>query len=142
MIAPDVNVLLYALREESDRHLEFKRWLEDRLNGHEPVGLFEPVLASVLRIATHPRIYQTPTPRRIVEGYLDACTAAPAAVRLRADEAHWALFRHLCSRADCTGNLVPDAYLAALALEHGCTFATTDRDFARFADLQWHHPLE
>jgi toxin-antitoxin system PIN domain toxin len=141
-MAPDVNVLLYALREESERHAEFKAWLEAGLNGVEPVGLFEPILAAVMRIATHPRIYHDPTPRPVVEAYLDACLAAPAAVLLRAGESHWPLFRQVCSRADCRGNLVQDAYLAALALEHGCTFMTTDRDFARFPDLHWRHPLE
>lgn len=142
MIAPDVNVLLYALREESERHGAFRHWLLDALNGAERVALFEPVLASVLRISTHPRIYRTPTPRAVVEAYLDTCLAAPAAVTVRAGSAHWSIFRDLCTRSDCRGNLVQDAYLAALALEHNCTFVTTDRDFSRFPGLRWRHPLD
>lgn len=141
MIAPDVNVMLYALREDSDRHDEFKAWLEGALNGRKPVALFEPVLASVLRIATHERIYRKPTPRRLVEKFVDACLSAPAAVALRADGSHWSLFRDLCTQADCRGNLIQDAFLAALALEHGCVFMTTDRDFSRFNGLRWEHPL-
>ena len=141
MIAPDVNVLIYALREDSERHDEFRRWLVDALNGAEPVALFEPVLASVMRVATHVRVFRTPTPRPVVEGFIDACLAAPAALPLRAADAHWHIFRDLCARADCRGNMVQDAYLAALALEHNCTFITTDRDFARFAALRWRHPL-
>ena len=142
MIAPDLNVLLYAFREESHRHGEYREWLERALGDSERVGLFEPVLGSVLRIATHPAIYRTPSPRERTEAFLDACLAAPAAVALRADTGHWELFRELCSRTDCRGNLVQDAYLAALALEHNCTYITTDRDYARFPRLRWQHPLD
>ena len=142
MIAPDVNVLLYALREESDRHKAYRAWLLAALNGTEPVALFEPILAAVLRVATHPGVFQPPTPRALAESFVDACLGAPAAVVLRADQRHWSLFRELCRRADCRGNLVQDAYLAALALEHGCVFVTTDRDFARFPGLKWRHPLD
>lgn len=142
MIAPDVNVLLYALREDSDRHRAYRTWLQEALNGAERVSLFEPVLAGVMRVATHSGIYRTPTPRSVVESFLDACLTAPATLALRADVGHWPLFRDLCSRADCRGNLVQDAYLAALALEHNCVFITTDRDFARFPGLRWRHPLD
>jgi toxin-antitoxin system PIN domain toxin len=142
VIAPDVNVLLYALREDTDRHAEYRRWLQEALNGEEPVALLEPVLAAVLRIATHPSIFRPPTPRAIVETFTDACLAAPAALALRPESRHWSIFRDLCRRADCRGNLVQDAYLAALAIEHQCVFVTTDRDFARFPRLQWRHPLD
>lgn len=142
MIAPDVNVLLYAFREESERHAEYRSWLESALGGSERVALFEPVLASVLRIATHPAIFRTPTPRRATEAFLDACLAAPSAQPVRAELRHWELFRELCTRADCRGNLVQDAYLAAVALEHNCTFVTTDRHFTKFPRLRWQHPLD
>jgi uncharacterized protein len=142
MIAPDVNVLLYALRQESHRHKEYRAWLRNALEGAEPVALFEPVMASVLRIATHPAIYKTPTPRETVEKYLAAILSAPAAVPLRAGELHWGLFLDLCCRAGCRGNLIQDAYLAALALEHGCAWISADRDFARFPRLVWRHPLD
>ncbi len=142
MIACDVNLLLYALREESDRHREYRAWLEKTLEGDEPLALFEPVLAAVLRIGTHPAVYRTPTPRRVVEAYIETLIAAPAAIALRAGDHHWALFLALCRKADCRGNMVQDAYLAALALEHGCRWMTTDRDFARFPGLVWKHPLD
>jgi predicted nucleic acid-binding protein len=77
-----------------------------------------------------------------VEAFIDACVGAPAALRLRAEAGHWGLFRDLCARTDCRGNLVQDAYLAALALEHDCVFVTTDRDFARFPGLRWRHRLD
>lgn len=142
MIAPDVNVLLYALRAESARHAEFRGWLQAVLRGDEPVVLFEPALAAVLRIATHPGIFKTPTPRSIVEAFVEAALQAPGAAPARAGDAHWRIFRDQCRRADCRGNLVQDAYFAALAIEHGCTWVTTDRDFARFPGLTWRHPLD
>ena len=142
MIAPDVNVLLYAFREESDRHAAYRDWLESALAASERIALFEPVLAAVVRIATHPAIYRTPAPRPVVESFLDACLAGPSAIALRPGERHRELFRDVCARADAKGNLVQDAYLAALALEHNCTYITTDRDFARFPKLRWQHPLD
>ncbi len=142
MIAPDVNVLLYALRQESERHSEFREWLEGALNGAEPVALLEPILAALFRVGTHPAIYKVPTPLSAIEAFVDACLDAPSAIRLRADQQHFDLFRDLCRRGDCRGNLVQDAYLAALALEHNLTFVTTDRDFSRFPRLRWQHPLD
>lgn len=142
MIAPDVNVLLYAFREDSDRHRAYRAWLEGVLSGPEQVVLFEAVLAAVMRIATHPRIYRTPAPRAAVEAFVDGCLGAPAAIPQRAETRHWEIFRRLCTEADCRGNLIQDAYLAALAVEHNCTFMTTDRDFARFRGLRWQHPLD
>jgi toxin-antitoxin system PIN domain toxin len=141
MIAPDVNVLLYAFRSESERHAAYHGWLQSALNGAEPVALFEPILAAVLRIATHPRIFRPPSPRAKVEEFVDTCLAAPAATAVKAESEHWGHFRRLCERADCQGNLVQDAYFAALALEHNCTYITTDRDYARFPRLRWQHPL-
>lgn len=142
MIAPDVNVLLYALRQDSDRHPEYRQWLERALNGPEAVALLEPILAAVVRIGTHPAIFKMPTPLSVIDAFVDACIEAPAAIRLRADGQHFELFRDLCRRSDSRGNLVQDAYLAALALEHNLTFVTTDRDFSRFPRLRWQHPLE
>ena len=142
MIAPDVNVLLYAFREDSARHAEYHAWLQDALNGTAPVALFEPVLSAVLRIATHPAIFKPPSPRAAVEAFIDTCLTAPAANAFRAEAGHWAIFRDLCKKADCRGNLVQDAYLAAMALEHNCTYFTADSGYARFPGLRWKHPLD
>lgn len=142
MIAPDVNVLLYALRQDSERHAQYRAWLERALNGPEPVALLEPILAAVLRVGSHPKIYKVPTPLPVLDEFLDACLNAPSAIQLRADEHHYNLFRELCRRADCRGNLIQDAYLASMALEHNATFVTTDREFSRFPRLRWQHPLD
>lgn len=142
MIAPDVNVLLYAFREDSKRHAEYYAWLQDALNGTESVALFEPVLSAVLRIATHPNIFKPPSPRVEVETFIDTCLVAPAATAVRAEAGHWAIFRDLCTKADCRGNLIQGAYLAALAIQHNCTYVTADGDYARFPGLRWRHPLD
>src|SRR5204863_8873510 len=119
MISPDVNMLIYAFRQDSDRHEAFKAWLEHVLNGAEPVLLFEPALCAVLRIATHPAIFRPPAPRANVERFIDTVVTAPASVRTRPTDDHWPAFRRMCQLADCRGNLVQDAYFAAMALEHG-----------------------
>ncbi len=141
MIAPDINVLLYALRAESERHSDYRRWLEEALTGEESIVFFEPVLAGVLRIGTSPKIYKTPTPLAFIESFILEALSSPVAVALRAGERHWELFLELCRKADCRGNLIQDAYLASLALERSCKWITTDRDFARFPGLVWRHPL-
>lgn len=120
----------------------FRAWLMNALGRDEPVALFEPVLAGLLRMGTHPKIYKTPTPRKVIEGFIEDMLSSLIALQLRAAERHCALFLELCRRADCKGNLIQDAYLAALALEHNCRWITTDRDYARFSGLAWRHPLD
>ena len=99
------------------------------------------MLSAVLRIATHPAIFKPPSPRDATEAFIDTCLAAPAAKAVRAEAAHWALFRNLCTKADCRGNLIQGAYLAAMALEHDCTYVTTDGDYARLLGLRRRHPI-
>jgi hypothetical protein len=142
VIAPDVNVLPYAFREDSERHAEYHAWLQESLNGAEPVALFEPVLTAVLRVATHPAIFKPSSPRDAVEAFIDTCLAAPAAKAVRAEAGHCVLFRDLCIKADCRGSLIQDAHLPAIALEHRCTFVTTGGHYARFPGLRWRHPID
>lgn len=141
MLLADVNVLLYAHRPESARHHEYRSWLEEALTGIEPFGVSELVLSSFLRIATHHRVYREPTPTEVALEFCRAVVEAPAAVRVRPGPGHWELFTTLVATAGVRGNLVPDAYLAALALELGATWVTTDRGFARYPQLRWTIPL-
>ena len=141
MLLADVNVFLYAHRPESPRHDEHRRWLESALTGLEPFGVSEAVLASFLRITTHPRVYREPSPTDVALTFCEAVRAAPSAVTVAPGPRHWQLFSDLIASAGARGNLVPDAYLAALALEHGATWITTDRGFARFPGLRWATPL-
>ena len=141
MLLADVNVFIYAHRPESPRHEEHRDWLESALQGPEPFGVSEQVLASFLRVVTHHRVYREPTPSPVALAFCDAALGAPRAVRVRPGPRHWGLFARLCQRVGAKGNLVPDAYLAALAIEHGATWVTSDRGFARFEGLRWRTPL-
>ena len=142
MIAPDVNVLICALRHEMPQHADFRSWLDTARHGPSPLVLFEPVLVSVVRITTHARAFSRPSALETVQEFFESLLASPNTKRLRAGERHWEIFLDLCHRANCRGPLVQDAYLAALALEHGCEWITADRDFARFPGLRWRHPLD
>jgi uncharacterized protein len=138
----DVNVLVYAHRDESPGHAEYLSWLEDARRADEPLGVSPLVLSGFLRVVTHPRVFADPTPLDVALAFADAVRTSPNALRLLPGARHWGIFTRLCSNADVRGNLVPDAYLAALAIEHGGTWYSADRGFARFGDLRWCHPLD
>ena len=142
MLLADVNLFIYAHRPESPHHEEHRSWLTEALTGPEPFGVSELVLSAFARIVTNHRIYLEPTSP---DGALAFCTAvleAPAVVRMRPGPRHWDIFSGLCSNVGARGNTVPDAYLAALAIEHGATWITGDRGFARFPGLRWRTPFE
>ncbi len=142
MILPDVNVLVYCLRADSARHAEYAGWLRGVLNGNSAFGLSELALASLIRIATHPKIFRNPNSFEQVTAFLEALTAHPLCRLVHPSARHWPLFLRLCGEAGAKGNLVTDAWFAALALESGCTWITADRDYARFPGLRWQHPLD
>jgi hypothetical protein len=142
MLCVDVNVLVYAHRPESPSHTAYRAWLDDARTGHEPLGLCDPVLASFVRVVTHPRVFAEPTPTRTALEFVEVLLESPAATRIAPGERHWAVFADLCRRVEATGNVVPDAYLAALAIEHGSEWITADRSFGRFPGLRWRHPLD
>lgn len=140
MLLADVNVFLYAHRPESPQHPQHRGFLEGALAGPEPFGVSEAVLASFLRIATNHRVYREPTPPDVALAFCQAVLDAPAALSVRPGVRHWGVFAELCRATGARGNVVPDAYLAALAIEHGATWVTTDRGFARFPGLRWTTP--
>lgn len=141
MILFDVNVLIYAHREDADRHAEYRAWLERALGDREPCAVSDLILSGCLRILTHPKVFLPPTPVAIALDYLCQLREHPNITVLSPGKRHWAIFLDLCAKASVRGNLVSDAYHAALAIESGCEWITTDRDFARFTDLRWRHPL-
>jgi toxin-antitoxin system PIN domain toxin len=141
MRLPDVNVLLYAFRDAAPDHASYRSWLEDALSADEPLGVSELVLSSFVRIATHPRISDPPATVDEALAFANAVRAAPNAVAIAPGPRHWSLFERLCRDGGARGNLVADAYLAALAVESGSELVTTDRDFARFPGLRWSHPF-
>jgi toxin-antitoxin system PIN domain toxin len=142
VVLPDVNVLIYAHREEAARHVEYRRWLESVLDGPSAFGLSDLVLSSFLRVVTHPRALRPPTPMDRALAFVEALRRAPQRVAISPGPRHWEIFQALVRGASAKGNLVADAYLAALAIESGCEWVTTDRDFARFPGLRWRHPLD
>lgn len=141
MILVDVNVLVYAQRTDVPDHREYREWLETILNGDEVFGVSELVLSGVIRILTHPKIFKRPTPLKRAQEYVGLIRNAELAAPVHAGTRHWDIFQSLLGEAGARGNLVPDAYLAALAIESGCEWITTDRDFSRFRRLRWRHPL-
>ncbi len=141
MILPDVNVLVYAFREAAPGHNAYRAWLERSIGGDEAFALSDVVLSAVVRLTTHPRIFAPPSTLPAALAFCDALRGQPNAVPVVPGPRHWDIFRRLCLDGNAKGNLAPDAYLAALAIEHGCELITTDRDFARFPGLRWRHPL-
>ncbi len=141
MLLPDVNILVYAQREEMPQHPPAKEWLTRALDGDEPVGVFEMTLASFVRIVTNRRIFKTPTPISDALAFAEALRASPAAQLVLPQASHWKIFERLCRETPIQGDDVPDAYLAALAIELDAELITTDRGFSRFSNLKWRNPL-
>ncbi len=141
MLIPDVNVLVGAFREDAPGHAALREWLDAALRGDAVVGVLDAVLCGFLRIVTHPRIFDPPTPLDAALDFGNRLRGHDRVVVLEPGPRHWSVFARLCREADARGNLVPDAYLAALALERGAELVTLDRDFARFPGLRWRDPL-
>jgi uncharacterized protein len=136
-----VNVLVYAQRGGAREHRRIGEWLETVANGDAPFGLSTLVLSGTLRILTHPRVFATPTPLQRALGFLESLRARPNCVEIAPGPRHWGIFTNLCQATAAAGNEVPDAYLAALAIESGSEWITTDGGFARYEGLRWRHPL-
>jgi uncharacterized protein len=141
MILLDVNVLVYAHRAEAPQHEAYRRWLQEQVASEEAFGISDLVLSAFMRIVTHPRIFRTPTPLQEALRAVSTLRGQPNCVPISPGPRHWEIFADLCRKAEARGNLVPDAYLAALAIESGCEWITTDRDYSRFPGLRWRHPL-
>ena len=136
MQSPDVNILVNAFREDAVHHERCRAWLNDALAGRERVGLSELVLSGVLRVLTHTKIFHPPTPSGAALEFVDALLAQPGSTTLRPGDGHWRIFRGMAVALQLTGNRLPDAYHAALAIEHGCEWVTLDRGFAIYPGLR------
>lgn len=137
----DVNVLVEAHREDSLNHEALFAWLSSALMSVEGVAVSELVLSGFLRVVTHPRVFRPPSPLDASIEFTAQIREHPNVTILAPGARHWSVFTRLCRSGDARGNLVSDAYHAALAIEHGCTWISCDRDFARFPGLDWRHPL-
>lgn len=141
MVLIDVNILVYAFRESAPEHTAYARWLEDCINSDQPFGMSDLVLSGFLRIATHPRVFDPPSPLEAALRFASALRSQPNCVSVAPGPRHWDIFTRLCREGKTKGNLVSDAYLAALAIESGSEWITADRDYSRFPGLRWRHPL-
>ncbi len=137
---PDVNILVYAHREESREHARYAAWVTAMATGPEPFALAEPVLHGFIRVVTNPRIFKPPSTIAQAFQFIDELRARPQCVVLRAGPLHWNIFRQLCEAGPLPSKLTADAAHAALAIESGCEWISADTDFIRFAPtLRWQH---
>jgi toxin-antitoxin system PIN domain toxin len=136
MLLPDVNVLLAGFRPDHAHHRLARRFLEEARSGTAVIGVSDVAVASVARLATNPRVFVRPDPVDAVLDYVDVLLESPAQL-LQVGSNHWGRFADLCRHLQLRANLVPDAYLAALALEQSAELITFDRGFGRFPRLRW-----
>jgi toxin-antitoxin system PIN domain toxin len=142
LILVDANLLLYAYHPRASQHAASRTWLEARLAGPELVRFAWLTLWAFVRIATNPRVFERPLSVEEADEVVSSWFAQPIVGVLDPGERHWDILRGLLRDGQAIGPLVMDAVLAALALEHGATLCTTDRDFSRFPGLRWMNPLE
>jgi uncharacterized protein len=140
MILPDVNVLVYAFRQDVPQYALCRPWLESVIAGDAQFGVSPLVLAGVIRVTTNPRAFKVPTVIEEAFAFCENLVSQPHCRVVQPGERHWDIFKRLCIEVDVRGPLVSDAWLAALAIESGCEWITFDRDFARFPGLTWRPP--
>lgn len=141
MILVDANLLLHAYNPRSVEHESAKAWLESVLSGPELVRFGWLTLWAFLRIATNPRAFERPLGMAEARDIVASWLRQPNADVLQPSERHWEILERLLATGQITGPLVMDAALAAIAIEHGATLQTTDRDFTRFEGLNWVNPI-
>lgn len=141
MIMPDANILIYAHNEASENHERANRWLEEKLRSSEIVCFSWQTITAFLRITTNPKLFSNPlSPSQAFE-IVEQWLARPNAIVVEATANFMTIFQKTAIDGQASGALLMDAHLAALAIEHGATLATTDRDFRRFDGLKIENPL-
>ena len=140
MVVVDANVLVYAFDSLSPYHADSRRWLDGALAGGEAVGFAWTVVLAFLRLTTNPAVFATPASVEDAAAQVERWLDAPAAVVVEPTSRHLAVLRGLLATTGTAANLVNDAHLAALAVEHGASVASFDRDFQRFPGVRWRLP--
>lgn len=141
MFLLDVNVVLAAHRGDHPDHDSVRAWFDEMLVGRERFTVPMLVWASFLRLSTSRRIFEVPTPRDEAFAFIEATRAQPLHLAVAPGPGHVGLLRRLCDEADANGDLVADAVIGAVAVEHDCEVVTLDRDFARFASVRHRRPV-
>lgn len=136
----DVNILVNAQRRDMVHHQECLAVVQAMLNGDEAYAVADFVVHGFMRIVTNPRI-QGATTLEVAQAFAERVRNQSHAIVVQSGPRHWEIFTRLCREVNAKANLIPDAYLAALAIEHGCEFVTCDKDFGRFEGLRWRSPL-
>lgn len=142
MTIVDANVLIYACNIDSQYHFAARRWLASALSSAEPVRLAWATIHAFLRIVTHPRIFPRPFSNRDAVTLVDEWLAQPSVAPIEPGQRYWPIFREVVRTGQVRGDLMMDAHLAALAIEHGAALCTTDKDFTRFDGLRLVNPLQ
>ncbi|MEK7407774.1 MAG: type II toxin-antitoxin system VapC family toxin [Acidobacteriota bacterium] len=142
MILVDANLLLYAYLSMSEHHAAARAWVEKTFSGPRPVRLAWITILAFLRISTNPSLRGRPLRMEEAAEAVREWLSQPAVEILSPGDRHWEILRDLLNTAQVRGPLTSDAHLAALAIEHGATLCTCDRDFTRFAGLRAVNPLE
>jgi uncharacterized protein len=138
----DVNVLVYAHREDAPHHDSNRDWLLQLLIGPEPFAVADLVFNSFLRVVTHPRIFDPASDLELALRFVQTGRSSAEHILIAPGPKYWSIFTRLARESGCRGNLIPDTFLAAIAIESGRTWITTDRDYSRFKGLDWRHPLD
>ena len=141
MILVDANILLYAEDSLHPRHQKAREWWDGQLSGTTIVCFCWTVLSAFIRIGTNPRVFEYPLSLEQALARIQSWLDQPCTRVIRPTERHWTVFQHMLTDGQAVANLVTDAHMAALAIEHGCELASTDSDFARFPKLKWRNPL-
>lgn len=141
MILIDANLLIYAAFRDMPQHEAAREWLEQTLAAEEAIALPWAVLAAFVRIATNPRLMSAPLPIEEAISHIEEWLDLPNVHIIAPTDRHRITFAAMLRGANAGGNLVTDAHLAALSLEHQCRIATTDGDFARFPGITWFNPI-
>lgn len=141
MILVDANILLYAEDALSAFHQQARKWWDDQLSGSQPVCLCWTVLSAFIRIGTNPRVFEKPLSLEQALSRIQSWLDQPCTRIIRPTEQHWTTFQQMLNHGQAVANLVTDAHIAALAIEHGCIVASADADFARFPKLKWINPI-
>ncbi len=142
MMLVDANILLYAEDELSPRHQSALKWWDAQLSGASPIGLTWTVLCAFVRIGTNPRGFKNPLSLDQATSRVESWLKQPCVRIVQPTERHWIVLQRMLTEGQGTANLVADAHLAALSIEHGCDLVSTDSDFARFPDIRWRNPLK
>jgi toxin-antitoxin system PIN domain toxin len=141
VILVDANLLIYAANRSAPEHDAARTWLDDRLNGTAAVGLPWPALLGFVRLATNPAVIRHAVTTAAAMGQVQEWLACPVVWIPEPGLEHGAILARLLAPPSMTSRLVPDAHLAALAIEHGLTLCSADGDFARFPGIRWQNPL-